>query len=476
MIERASSGAEALDSLIQGGFLRGSLILLAGGPGTGKTVFSAQFLVKGAESGDTGVYVSFAESKDILVNNLSRHLAVDISCLEKTGKLRVLDLVTLKEPGISVTLETILRELEATKAKRLVIDSFTAMAQAFKEPIDVRVIVHTVLSRLVRETGCTTLLIEERPLTGAMIAPGTEEFTADGIVLLRAEEMDGRLLRSLEIAKLRGTRLTERKLVFTLEGGFKVFPPLKPKPIDKPKRFQPIQDPPNMYSTGTRDLDRMLGGGLPKGTTILLEVAEKVSTPEYHLILLPLMLNFGGQGRGTLLIPGAGVDAELARETALGFGATEEEINRLLRVCELPRPLRDQRKPYIAVFEGKDAWKDYSEYLKLEEQLVHDLGKPAVTIASTDTLINYYGEKNCEGILSQDAIRVRERKSLGIATIRQGYEQLAKKLGAMVDVHLKLTREHGTLLLYGVKPRTPLCAVELDTSKGYPMPQLTLIV
>jgi len=476
LVERISSGVQGLDAVIEGGFLRGNLILLTGGPGTGKTVLSTQFLVEGAKSGENGVYVSFGENREVLLENLSRHIGVDISRLESTGRLKILDLVTLKEPGISITLETILRELEAVKAKRLVIDSFTAMAEAFKEPIDVRVIVHTVLSRLVRETGCTTFMVEEESLLGSKVSAGTEEFTADGIIFLKTEEIDGRLLRSLELVKLRGTRLTERKLAFTLEGGFRAFPPFKPKPTAKTHRFQPIQDPPNMYSTGVRDLDRMLGGGLPKGVTVLLEAAEKVSTYEYYLVVLPLMLNFGGHGRGILLIPGPGVDAELARKMALDFGATEEEINRLLRVYEQLSPRRDQRKPYITVYEGKDAQKDYAEYLKLEEKLVQDIDQPVMSAISGDTLISNYGENACEGILSQEAIRIRERKSLGIITMKGGREEPARRLGATADIYLKLAREHGTLLLYGVKPRAPLFAVELDISKGYPMPQLTPIV
>ncbi|MBS7650902.1 MAG: ATPase domain-containing protein [Candidatus Bathyarchaeia archaeon] len=70
MSECISSGDEGLDEVTGGGFPRGSLILLAGNPGTGKTVFSTQFLVKGAESDEPGVYVSFAEDKSLLVKNI----------------------------------------------------------------------------------------------------------------------------------------------------------------------------------------------------------------------------------------------------------------------------------------------------------------------------------------------------------------------------------------------------------------------
>jgi len=64
---KVKSGVDGLDEVIEGGFPRGSLIVLAGEPGTGKTVFSMQFLVKGVELNESGVYVSFAEAKNTLI-------------------------------------------------------------------------------------------------------------------------------------------------------------------------------------------------------------------------------------------------------------------------------------------------------------------------------------------------------------------------------------------------------------------------
>jgi KaiC/GvpD/RAD55 family RecA-like ATPase len=473
---KVKSGVDGLDEVIEGGFPRGSLILLAGEPGVGKTVFSMQFLVKGAELNESGIYVSFAETKNTLIENFSRHLNVDLAKLEVEGKIKILDFTAMKEEGISAILESILAEVKALNAKRLVIDSFSAMAQAFKEPIDVRIIVQTILSRIVREMGCTTIMVEEVPIGRAEIGLGMEEFVADGLIRLRANELDKRLFRDLEIVKLRGVRLDERKLAFTLEGGFKAFTPFKLKPIEKPNRFQPIPDPPDKYSTGVRDLDEVLGGGLPKGLTILLEVAGKVSMLEYLLILLPMMLNFVVQGRPVILIPAIGIDAEFVRSIALSHGISEDEVNRLLRVCEPLSPRKNQKKPYIAVFEGKDLWRDYESYLKLEERLLKETGQPALSVSCLDTLLAYYGEENCEKLFGQDAIRVRERNTLAIGILKPGYKRLAEKLSGIADIHLRLTREHGCLLLYGVKPRTGLYGVEMDVSRGYPLPKLTPIV
>ncbi|MEM3732710.1 MAG: ATPase domain-containing protein, partial [Candidatus Bathyarchaeia archaeon] len=428
MIKRIKTGIDGLNEVIEGGFPKGSLILLAGEPGTGKTVFSIQFLTKGCELGEPGVYASFAEAKDTLINNSFRHLGVDLAKFEAEGKLKVLDFTAMREEAVSTILEMILREVEALKAERLVIDSFSAIAQAFKEPIEVRIIVNTVLDRIARGMGCTTVMVEEIPISESKIGLGMEEFVADGVLKLRASELDGRLLRDLEILKLRGTRLDERKLIFTLEKGFKAFPPFKPKPIEKPRRFQPIPDLPNKYSTGSKDLDKVLDGGFNKGETVLLEIGERISIGEYHLVLVPIMLNFIAQGRGILLIPSPGVDAEKVRAIGLSYGLTDDEINRLLRVCE-PRSLGED-KPYSIKFDLENLWEAYSKYVKLEEDLRRVTGQPVICVTSVNTLLSYFDEATCEKILSQDAIRIHKNEALGILVIKPGYEKLTIKLSS----------------------------------------------
>ncbi|MEM3678015.1 MAG: ATPase domain-containing protein [Candidatus Bathyarchaeia archaeon] len=475
MAGRVRSGFEGLDGVLEGGFPRGSLILLAGEPGTGKTVFSMGFLVRGAELGEPGVYVGFAEPRDTLIENLSRHLGVDLAGLEAEGKLRILDYTALRGEGASTLLESILGEVEALKAERLAVDSFSAMAQALERPIDVRIMLQTILGRIVRGMGATTILVGEVPVGEAKMGLGVEEFVADGLIRLRSTELEGRPFRELEIHKLRGTRLHERRSVYTLEGGFKVFPPFRPKPVEKPRRFQPIRDPVDRYSTGSEDLDGMLGGGFSRGDAVLLEITEKVSMVEYHLIAVPAILNYMMHGRAVLIIPTVGVDAEKARQIGLEYGLKDEEINRLLRVCEARSLEIRGDRPYVALFDAEDPWEDYSKYVGIEEELMRMTGQPVMHVAGLDTLASYYGESMCGKILGQDAARIRRHGSLGIILLKPGYKRLARRLAGIATVHLKLLREHGCLLLYGVKPRTILYGVEMDTSKGYPMPRLTPI-
>ncbi|MEM1508137.1 MAG: hypothetical protein QXN40_08505 [Candidatus Bathyarchaeia archaeon] len=89
-------------------------------------------------------------------------------------------------------------------------------------------------------------------------------------------------------------------------------------------------------------------------------------------------------------------------------------------------------------------------------------GQPILRISGADMLIDAYG--------------LREIGGLGIVLLKPGYPRLAKILSSIADIHLRITREHGAVLVYGVKPRTSLHVLEMDVSKGYAMPKLTPII
>ena len=193
-----------MDELIEGGFPRGNLILLTGPPGSGKTVFSFQFVFEGVlKHGETGLYMTFLESKESFFSNFS-HLGFDLNTLEGTGRFKFMSMTTTKEEGISDTLKLAIDDIMQRKVTLLVIDSFTAMKDAFKTPIEARIILNTVLGRMVRLLGCTTILIDEKS-GGDRAGIGMEEFVADGVVRLESFMDRMEIRRRLLITKMRGT-------------------------------------------------------------------------------------------------------------------------------------------------------------------------------------------------------------------------------------------------------------------------------
>ncbi|MEM3551762.1 MAG: ATPase domain-containing protein [Candidatus Bathyarchaeia archaeon] len=469
------TGVEGLDAVLGGGFPKNSLILLAGNPGTGKTVFSACFLYRGCvDYGEKGVYVSLAESRDSFYENM-KAFGYDFKRLESKGRFRFLDMLTVKEPAINTVLNMIVEEAENFKAKRLVLDSYSALAQAFKDPMDARIVAHTILGKLIRMMGCTTILIEEVPIGNSKIGFGVEEFVADGVIKLNSTVLEGHRFRELELLKLRGIRLKEHILAFTLDGGFRVFQPFKPNPPKNPKRFQPVPDMPDKYSTGSKSLDEVLDGGLPKSSFLLLEVDEKISTPMYHLLVVPLAANYALHGRGVFIVPSIGVDPAMLHGYIRLYG-DEDCWMRYARIIVQKNLQASEDSANIIHVEGGDWRNDIGKVLEESRKLTAETRQPSLSIIGVDTLTALYGEKQTLEALNLNAVNARKAGSAAIAIVKAGIKELAVKLSPIADIYLRLKREHGCLLLYGVKPRTGLYAVEPDTSAGYPIPKLTPIV
>ena len=64
MSKSVATGIQGLDKLVSGGFPEGRIILVVGGPGTGKTILASQFLYKGIyDFNENGVFISLDETK-----------------------------------------------------------------------------------------------------------------------------------------------------------------------------------------------------------------------------------------------------------------------------------------------------------------------------------------------------------------------------------------------------------------------------
>jgi circadian clock protein KaiC len=202
---RVPTGIKGLDEMLEGGFPRGSMILLAGSPGSGKTIASAQYLHHGAsELNENGVYISFVEREDIFLRNMAK-FGLNFEKLTSEGKFRFMDMITPGSQEFSMdTINCVLREVQAMNARRLVIDSFTALASTFKKEVDARVILH-LLEKLMREMDCTSLLLVEVPTGHSDLGLGFEEFIVDGLILFEAVREQLGLRKRAIINKMRGT-------------------------------------------------------------------------------------------------------------------------------------------------------------------------------------------------------------------------------------------------------------------------------
>jgi circadian clock protein KaiC len=264
-------GIAELDEILGGGFPPRSLILLTGNAGSGKTILSVQFLHNGAvKYGEKGVYVSFAENREDFYRNMLS-LGMDMRSLERKGLFTFMDMVTMRgEVALNIITEKIVEAVSELKAKRLVIDSLSALVQTMGIG-ETRVFLHTVLGRVTKSLGVTTVALGEIPYGEVKTGLGVEEFVADGVILLTHMDKTNSANRRLTIAKMRGTPLDRTSFEYLMDekyGGI--------GPILLPKRADILHSPTKKISTGVEGLDKMLHGGVFRGSVTMLEGASGI--------------------------------------------------------------------------------------------------------------------------------------------------------------------------------------------------------
>lgn len=187
---------------MEGGFIRGNNILVAGQPGAGKTTLGLQFLHHGAENlGEAGLYVSFLESKTKILRNA---LGFGWNFKKLAKKVTFLNLVpTVGEKGVQQIFEVMMEAVREKKAKRIVIDSLSALTTYIETKAEARTFV-ALLNNFLEEVQCTSMSLLEMPWGSRGVGTGFEEFMGDALIVLESSIDSLRVRRSLYIPKMRG--------------------------------------------------------------------------------------------------------------------------------------------------------------------------------------------------------------------------------------------------------------------------------
>ncbi|MCX6767583.1 MAG: hypothetical protein NTY90_02535 [Candidatus Micrarchaeota archaeon] len=200
---RVKSGVQGLDELIEGGFPESSSVLVSGGAGCGKSIFCLEYLYNGAKLyNEPGVYITLEEGPHNLWWNMQR-FKWDFLPLERANKLKIFkfepDLAT--RDNVEEQAKRIAEKAKDMGAKRLVIDSITALSFWVDDISKIRYAMYLLVEEL-RKLNCTTLLTCETIGDKMELSRfGVEEFLADGIVLLHFRPPH----RFIFIRKMRGT-------------------------------------------------------------------------------------------------------------------------------------------------------------------------------------------------------------------------------------------------------------------------------
>lgn len=234
-IQRVSTGIPGMDEILNGGFPKRNVVLLSGGPGTGKTIFAQQFLFGGLKKGEPGIYVALEEHPVQVRLNMAQ-FGWEVRHYEEKREFAIVDAFTAgigeaakREkyvvravddfPSIVDTIRTAVRD---TGAERAVIDSVTTLY--ITKPAAARGMVMQ-LKRVLSGLGCTSILVSQVSVTERGFGGPGVEHAADGIIRLDLDEIAGSLYRSLIVWKMRGTSHSMRRHPFEItDKGIVVYP------------------------------------------------------------------------------------------------------------------------------------------------------------------------------------------------------------------------------------------------------------
>lgn len=235
MVERVKTGIPGFDDLLNGGIPKRSVVLLSGGPGTGKSILSMQYLWSGLQLGEPGIYVVL-EEHPVQVRINMRSFGWDTKQYEQDGKFAIIDAFTagvgeaakreryvVRDPDSVEELIDVLRSaIKEVNAQRVAIDSVSTLY--LTRPSVARGIV-LQLKKVLSGMGTTSILVSQVSVTERGFGGPGVEHAADGIIRLDLNEIDGELVRSLVIWKMRGTSHSLRRHVFDItDKGIVVYP------------------------------------------------------------------------------------------------------------------------------------------------------------------------------------------------------------------------------------------------------------
>jgi len=268
-IPKTLTGISGLDEITLGGLPSGRPTLVCGEAGSGKTLFSIEFIVKGAlDYGEPGVFMAFEEKAEELKANVAS-LGFDLEQLEKDKKIR-LDYVHIDRSEIEETGEYDLEGLfirlgyaiDSIGAKRVALDTIENLFAGLNNTAVLRAEIRR-LFQFLKSKGVTAVITGERGGNG-LTRQGLEEYVSDCVILLDHRIINQISTRRLRVVKYRGSVHGTNEYPFLIDDeGISVLP------VTSLELNHEVST--KSLPSGIAALDKMLGNsGFYKGSSILV--------------------------------------------------------------------------------------------------------------------------------------------------------------------------------------------------------------
>ena len=268
------TGITGLDAILGGGIPRGNVVLITGGPGSGKTSLGVEFVYRGArEFNEPGMIVTFEVSTDRLIEDASS-LGWDLQDLQNRGRVKILSTSpSVFRQEVQHEDSLLLSEARAIGARRIFIDGLAGMAtngESLPGHMGAGQIFRMLIEGLYHD-GTTAMFTLDAPAETAARGHLSEEFIADTIVRLGLDLVNRHAHRSLEIVKSRGHNYLMGSHSFKIvdQQGLVVYPRVQ-MPRVRRVDSTALGDLTARITTGVEGLDGLLNGGYYVGSTTLV--------------------------------------------------------------------------------------------------------------------------------------------------------------------------------------------------------------
>ncbi len=209
-LPKVKTGIEGFDEMVNGGFEEGSINLIAGSAGAGKTLFAAQYLLNGiVKYGEAGIYVTFEEKKEKFYRNMES-IGYDMKKIDASGKFLFLEYTPEQVRNVLIEGGGIIDSMiEKLKAKRLVFDSVTSFSLLYDDELSKKEAALSLFD-LMGKWGCTALLTSQNESDDDLRIKVSLDFEVDSVILLYHTIQKGQRIRALEVLKMRRTKHSEK--------------------------------------------------------------------------------------------------------------------------------------------------------------------------------------------------------------------------------------------------------------------------
>jgi circadian clock protein KaiC len=258
-MKQVTTGIKGLDDILGGGYLRPSIVLVAGNAGTGKTTMVMQSLFNSAKNEEICMYITALSEPIAMINNfMSQFSFYNFSLLGK-GNVKYVPIdIDIIHNGSKAIIQELERNIETIRPDRIVIDSVNVFSYGLNEESQ-REFYYDFFTSM---KGWNSLVLITGEFTEEELIKSTLSYMVDGIIYISNEPFYETNIRYLNVLKMRGIEFHGGKHSCKIKKeGFTVFPRMRARARTS---FSSEK-----ISTGIKGLDKMTGGGFIRSSSIL---------------------------------------------------------------------------------------------------------------------------------------------------------------------------------------------------------------